>query len=87
MDKIVKNPGNGRLNNLNDPVLNLLIDLGNPLCFFCLTFVVKLLKTSHLTVRRLWAYEVAERSVNRVTRLQILYNIAWYRELTKISYV
>jgi len=24
MVKIVKNPGNGRLNNLNDPVLNLL---------------------------------------------------------------
>jgi len=23
--KIVKNPGNGRLNNLNDPVLNVLI--------------------------------------------------------------
>jgi len=25
MVKIVKNPGNGRLNNLNDPVLNVLI--------------------------------------------------------------
>jgi hypothetical protein len=26
--KIVKNPGNGRLNNLNDPVLNVLINEG-----------------------------------------------------------
>ena len=26
MVKIVKNPGNGRLNNLNDPVLNVLTE-------------------------------------------------------------
>ena len=31
--------------------------------------------------------EVADRSVNLVTRLHILYNLAWYRDLTKISYV
>jgi len=31
--------------------------------------------------------EVADRSVNLVKKLQILYNLAWYRDLTKISYV
>ena len=31
--------------------------------------------------------EVADRSVKLVTRLKILYNVAWYRDLIKISYV
>jgi len=30
MVKIVKNPGNGRLNNLNDPVLNVLRKIVHP---------------------------------------------------------
>ena len=34
--KIVKNPGNGRLNNLNDPVLNVLnyVEIGNKLIYW-----------------------------------------------------
>jgi len=33
--KLLKNPGNGRLNNLNDPVLNVLKSVSRALnCFF-----------------------------------------------------
>ena len=32
--KIIKNPGNGRLNNLNDPVLNVLIQSKTAYAYF-----------------------------------------------------
>ena len=59
MIKIVKNPGNGCLNNLNDPVLNVLnkINIHNTsrvltcesLLLTCIKFCVKMKGTQHKT--------------------------------------
>ena len=58
--KIVKNPGNGRLNNLNDPVLNVL----NPIChLLALLGTRHILHVSRIRVKVLSVY-IEGRQVN-----------------------
>jgi len=46
MVKIVKNPGNGRLNNLNDPVLSVLTFNNCTLCPHCIYLFCIYLRTN-----------------------------------------
>ena len=59
------------------PVFAAVINKGRkPVILFLSYFVAKLLRTSHFTVRLLWADGSGRQSVNLVTRLQILYSVA-----------